>query len=156
MPSNSHKGRVLTLSGAAFFCFTLVGVRLTDLMIVERRSPHAWHVQQRAVDGGVPRADILDRNGVVLATHLVTASAYCDTRDLLDVDEAIDALARVLPEISRETIGRKLRSGKSFVWIARHVTPKRQEAIQRLGLPGIYFKKTIRGSIPWGTLQATL
>lgn len=148
------KGRVLTLSGAAFFCFTLVGVRLTDLMIVERRSPHAWHVQQRAVDGGVPRADILDRNGVVLATHLVTASAYCDTRDLLDVDEAIDALARVLPEISRETISRKLRSGKSFVWIARHVTPKRQEAIQRLGLPGIYFKKDYKRVYPLGHLAS--
>lgn len=148
------KGRVLFLAGAAFFCFMLVIVRLTDVMAIGKRSPKTWHVQHRVEDGGVPRADIVDRNGVVLATHLVTASVYCNTHDLLDVEEAVNALHTVLTEVPLEDLTRKLTSGKSFVWLARHLTPRRQAAIQQLGLPGIYLKKDYKRVYPLGHLAS--
>lgn len=148
------KGRVLFLAGASFFGFMLVVARLTDVMIVERRTPKTWHVQHRVEDGGVPRADIVDRHGVVLATHLVTASAYCDTHDVIDVEEAIQALHTVLTEVPLEELTRKLTSGKRFVWLARHLTPRRQAALQRLGLPGIYLKKDYKRVYPLGHLAS--
>ncbi|MDR1907464.1 MAG: penicillin-binding protein 2, partial [Holosporales bacterium] len=145
-------GRLLFLSGGFCFCFALVGVRLIDLMVLSRASTRVWKVQNHVSDGGVPRADIVDRNGAVLATHLVTASVYADTREIQNVNEAAELLASVLSESSKEELLRKLESGKSFIWLARHITPKRQYAIQHLGLPGVYLKKDYKRVYPYGAL----
>lgn len=150
------RGRVFFLVGAFFSGFGLIGFRLTDLMIRERAPHRVWKAQESRLDGGMPRADIVDRNGTILATHIVTASAYVDSRDIQDVDEAVTALHKVLPEISLEVLRAKVTSGKSFVWLARHLTPKRQNALQRLGLPGVYLRKDSKRVYPLGALASHL
>jgi cell division protein FtsI (penicillin-binding protein 3) len=145
-------GRLLFVSGGFCFCFALIGVRLVDLMILSQIPRRIWNVQNKLFDGGVPRADIIDRNGIVLATHLITASVYADTRDIQNLDEAIALLSTVLTEIPIDEIRRKLSSGKSFVWLARHLTPRRQYALQHLGLTGVYLKKDYKRVYPFGRL----
>jgi cell division protein FtsI (penicillin-binding protein 3) len=121
-------------------------------MILSKIPSRVWNVQNKLFDGGVPRADIIDRNGAVLATHLVTASAYADTRDIQDLDEAVESLSTVLTEVPKDEIRRKLSSGKSFVWLARHLTPSRQYAVQHLGLTGVCLKKDYKRVYPFGRL----
>lgn len=150
------RGRAFFLIGTFFAGFGLIGFRLTDLMICERVPRKVWRAQGSQADGGMPRADIVDRNGTVLATHIVTASAYVDGREILDADEAVEALSKVLPEVSIETLRTKITSGKSFVWLARHLTPKRQEALQRLGIPGVYLHKDSKRVYPLGSLASHL
>ncbi|GHS93099.1 peptidoglycan glycosyltransferase [Alphaproteobacteria bacterium] len=111
-------------------------------------------LQSPMTDGGIPRADILDRNGNVLATHLVTASVYIDTRDVQNVKETVRLLGTVFKKIPESELRRKVLSGKSFIWLARHITPKKQEAVQRLGLPGVYFKKDYKRVYPFGPLAS--
>lgn len=148
--------RVLFLTGSFFCCFFLVGIRLVDLMIMEHSQVRICGMQNNIFYGGVPRADIVDRHGIILATHLVTASAYVDTRDIQNVEESIQALHSVLKEVPLENLYQKLNSGKSFVWLIRHLTPKRQEEIQRLGLPGVYLKKDYKRVYPFGNLASHL
>src|SRR5262245_65497098 len=45
------------------------------------------------------RPDILDRNGEVLATDVRTPSLYAEPHRIIDVDEAVELLTAVLPDL---------------------------------------------------------
>ncbi|MDR2464631.1 MAG: penicillin-binding protein 2 [Holosporales bacterium] len=146
-------GRILFLSSCFCFCFVLIGARLIDLMVLSRITvSKEWNIRANAFDCGIPRADIIDRNGLVLATHLVTASVYVNTNDIQDINESVYKLHSVLTNLATDEIRKKLNSGKSFLWLCRHLSPKKQELIQRLGLPGVYLKKDYKRVYPFGNL----
>jgi cell division protein FtsI (penicillin-binding protein 3) len=116
---------------------------------------------QEPEDSGPPgaritasRPDIVDRNGEVLATDIKTASLFAEPRRIVDVDEATEQLASVLPDIDYEQTYRKLKSGTGFVWLKRQLTPKQQGEIMRLGIPGIGFRTENRRFYPGGETAA--
>ncbi len=100
------------------------------------------------------RPDIVDRNGELLATDIKTASLYAEPRHIVDADEAIEKLATVLPEIDYEQTYRKLKSGAGFVWLQRQLTPKQQNDIMQLGVPGLGFRTEKRRFYPSGSTSA--
>ncbi|HSI41462.1 MAG TPA: penicillin-binding protein 2 [Xanthobacteraceae bacterium] len=100
------------------------------------------------------RPDILDRNGLVLATDVKTASLYGEPKRLIDVDEAVEALTAVLPDLDAAEARQRLSSKRGFVWLKREITPQQQAEIHRLGLPGIGFLRENRRVYPGNTLAA--
>lgn len=64
------------------------------------------------------RADILDRNGEILATSLRTSSLFANAKVVLDAKDATEKLLQVLPELNAKDTLQKLESGKGFVWLA--------------------------------------
>jgi cell division protein FtsI (penicillin-binding protein 3) len=100
------------------------------------------------------RPDIVDRNGELLATDIKTASLYAEPRHIVDADEAIEKLSSVLPEIDYEQTYHKLKSGAGFVWLQRQLTPKQQNDIMQLGIPGIGFRTEKRRFYPSGSTSA--
>lgn len=96
------------------------------------------------------RPDIIDRNGLLLATDIKTDSLYAEPRRIFDVDETIERLSRVLPDLDWDTTYRKLKTDKGFVWLERGLTPQQRAGIEALGLPGIGFRKEIRRFYPGG------
>jgi cell division protein FtsI (penicillin-binding protein 3) len=100
----------------------------------------------------VQRADIVDRNGVVLATSLDVHALYADTRLVDDPIATTVRLAEVLPDLDVEEVGRALASGSSFVWIHRSLTPGQVHAVNRLGEPGLDFLPAQRRFYPTGRL----
>ncbi len=100
------------------------------------------------------RPDIVDRNGELLATDIKTASLYAEPRHIVDADEAIEKLSTVLPEIDYEQTYHKLKSGAGFVWLQRQLTPKQQNDIMQLGVPGIGFRTEKRRFYPSGSTSA--
>ena len=100
------------------------------------------------------RADIVDRNGQLLATTLSTPSLYADTRHVPDAREATRAILSVLPQLNQADIYAKLTSGKSFVFIQRRLTPTQQYQINRLGIPGLQFVNEERRVYPYGDLAS--
>ncbi|MEJ1161555.1 peptidoglycan D,D-transpeptidase FtsI family protein [Prosthecomicrobium sp. N25] len=97
-----------------------------------------------------PRPDLLDRNGEVLATDIKTSSLFAEPNHILDVDEAVEALASVLPEMRDASVRHKLRSGAKFVWLKREITPEQRFRIHRLGIPGIGFRDENKRFYPGG------
>ncbi len=87
----------------------------------------------------LPRVDIVDRHGMVLATSLETASVYADARDIRDPAEVARVLAKHLPDLNIVATEKKLASKRPFVWVRRNLTPKDQQVINDLGIPGIHF-----------------
>ena len=100
------------------------------------------------------RPDIVDRNGEVLATDIKTASLFAEPRRIVDADEVIERLSTVLPDIEVEQTYHKLKSGAGFVWLKRQLTPKQQNEIINLGLPGIGFRTEKRRFYPAGPTAA--
>ncbi|MCB1464339.1 MAG: penicillin-binding protein 2 [Nitratireductor sp.] len=100
------------------------------------------------------RPDLTDRNGVTLATDINTASLYAEPRRVVDPDEAVEMLARVLPDLDIKETYKRLASKAGFVWLKRELTPSQQAKILNLGIPGVGFRSETRRFYPKGTLTA--
>jgi cell division protein FtsI (penicillin-binding protein 3) len=100
------------------------------------------------------RADIVDRNGMLLATNLPSVSLHVDQSEVLDAAEAADKLASVLPHLSRATLLARITGSARFAWVERNLTPDQAYAINRLGLPGFGFERTERRVYLQGPLIA--
>ena len=96
------------------------------------------------------RPDIIDRNGETLATDIRTASLFAEPRYVIDPDEATELLASVLPDLNRDRLRQILSSNAKFAYIKREITPRQQQAIHKLGIPGIGFRVENRRFYPGG------
>lgn len=100
------------------------------------------------------RPDIIDRNGETLATDIRTASLFAEPRYVIDPDEATEQLASVLPDLDRARLRKILSSEAKFAYIKREITPRQQQAIHKLGIPGIGFRVENRRFYPGGPAAA--
>ena len=85
------------------------------------------------------RPDILDRNGEILATDVKAPSLFAEPRKLIDVDEAVELLTAVLPDLDAGELRERLASKRGFVWLKREIPTKQQQEIHHLGIPGLGF-----------------
>ncbi|UTW56864.1 penicillin-binding protein 2 [Kordiimonas sp. SCSIO 12610] len=150
------KARSRLLVGVAvFFCsFALMGVRTIELGFSEPMAerPVAHKVVVQPVEFG--RADILDRNGEILATNLETSSLYANPSMIEDAAEATRKLIEVLPELSEADIQSKLSSSRKFVWLKRKLTPREKWEVNALGIPGFQFQREEERIYPHGRLAS--
>ena len=102
------------------------------------------------------RPDILDRNGEILATDVKTASLYGEPHRIIDVDEAVELLTAVIPDLDAVEVRERLSSKKRFVWLKREITTAQRVEIHRLGLPGIGFMHENKRVYPNGPLVSHL
>ena len=115
----------------------------------------AWRIAASRRKPTASRADIVDRNGVLLATTLETPSLYRRSRSRSSTPrDAARQLARVLPDLNESEVYAKLTSDKSFVWIKRQLTPRQQYEVNRLGIPGLQFEDEEKRVYPKGSLAA--
>ncbi|MDA1089699.1 MAG: penicillin-binding protein 2 [Proteobacteria bacterium] len=148
------RNRLLVTGVILSLAFTAIGVRLVDLTVFKAvDEPRLSHIDS-IPEAAVGRADIIDRNGIILATSLPTASLFVDPGAVLNAQEVADKLITVLPELNREELLGKLKSKSRFIWITRNLTPKQQYLVNRLGLPGLSFQRGERRVYPHGRLAA--
>ncbi len=102
------------------------------------------------------RPDIVDRNGEVLATDVKAPSLFGEPRRIIDKDEAIELLTAALPDLDEAEARTRLSSRKGFVWLKREITPKQQQDIHKLGIPGIGFLRENKRVYPTGASVAHL
>ncbi|HMO42239.1 MAG TPA: penicillin-binding protein 2, partial [Phenylobacterium sp.] len=93
------------------------------------------------------RADLVDRNGRLLAADLLHYGVYIDPSEVWDADATAAALRRVLPEVSAERVERVL-NGQRRAYLAGGLTPVRRAEVHRLGLPGVTFEPEQRRVYP--------
>jgi cell division protein FtsI (penicillin-binding protein 3) len=100
------------------------------------------------------RPSIVDRNGFILATDIQVPSVFAEPRNILDPDEATELLTSVLPDLNASELRDRLSTRRGFVWIKRHITPRQQSDIHRLGIPGVGFIHENKRIYPNGPLGA--
>ncbi len=102
------------------------------------------------ISSTVHRPDILDRHGRLLATDIKGATLYADPAKVIDIDELAEQVTSVLPDVDAGGLRARLKAGRRFVRIKRELTPKQQEEIHELGLPGLAFIEEYRRVYPMG------
>jgi cell division protein FtsI (penicillin-binding protein 3) len=148
----------LTITGAILtLAFCVIGLRLVDVSLMQAAVEPRVAFASKAASLQFARADIVDRNGVLLATSLPTASLYADPRQVLDPIVAAKRLAETLPDVDEKKLAARLASKRGFVWIKRHLTPRQKWDVIRLGLPGIeLFRREEKRVYPQGRLMSHL
>lgn len=143
--------RLLLLGVVFILGFTTVAGRMALMA-------GAIPVEPRAGAGGAPiiaqRADIVDRNGAVLATNMVTASLYAQPMDMIDPDRAAVELARIFPDLNAEALRGRFTDGRKFAWIKRTISPEQRQAVHDLGEPGLLFGPRETRLYPNGAVAA--
>jgi len=132
--------------------FSIVLGKITQLMVLQ--TAEAERNASRLPTTLIGRGNIVDRNGNILATTLITASAYANPRDILNAEEAAQKLSALFPGLSYNDLYQRLTSSKTFTWIKRNLTPQQQQSINQLGIPGIYFQREERRIYPYDKLSA--
>lgn len=133
--------------------YLLIGGRLVFITLVND-APEISTAQPTLGDSVASRADVLDRNGTVMATSLPTISLCADGRKIQNPDEATKALLGVLPELDAKKVSDDLRSAKHCVMIKRHLTPSQSYAVNALGIAGFEFRPDERRIYPAGAAAA--
>ncbi|MDP1582380.1 MAG: penicillin-binding protein 2, partial [Bradyrhizobium sp.] len=133
--------------------YAVIGGRLVMIATGDNHAARRTASQDRIATA---RPDIVDRNGVILATDVKSPSLFGEPRRIIDQDEAIELLTATLPDLDTAEVRQRLASKKGFVWLKREITPKQQQAIHRLGIPGIGFLRENKRVYPTGAEVAHL
>ena len=145
------EGRLLVIALLFLFAFAAVGAKMGAIAASEP-------VEPRAVTAGAPiaagRADIVDRQGRLLATNLVTHSLYAQTRDIVDPARAARELARIFPDLKPEELYAKFTGERKFYWIRKTLSPEQQQAVFDIGEPGLLFGPREMRLYPNGAIAA--
>ena len=145
----------LMVAGALFTAaFVVIGIRVVDVSVFSDNAEPRYTRSITKDEKNTGRADIVDRNGILMATSLNTASLFANPRLVLDPEQAALRLSTALPDINVKAIEKKLRSNRGFVWLRRHLTPRQQYAVNRLGIPALNFQREARRMYPLGPLAS--
>ncbi len=140
---------------AVLVCVALCGISLRLMTFGLSGPMPARAATTQEAPAGERRADIVDRNGVLLATSISALSVFADPRDVHDPQATARALKKVLPELDEAHIARRLAApGSRFAWIERHITDAQAEDILELGLPGVDFRSEDKRIYPQGRLTS--
>ncbi len=101
----------------------------------------------------IPRPDIVDRNGVLLAADMPFASIFAEPYRMIDPEEAVEQLKTVFPDLNEARLLRQFSNKRlKFVWVKRQVRPEVEARVLALGIPGIRVMKDKRRVYPMGPL----
>jgi cell division protein FtsI (penicillin-binding protein 3) len=137
--------------GLAIAAFAMVYLVIAGRLVLYAVAPDA-HVTRRASGDAVAtsRPDILDRNGEVLASDVMTPSLFAEPRRIIDADEASELLTAVMPDLDHTDLRDRLASRRGFVWLKREISNRQQKEVHQLGLPGVGFLTENKRVYPTG------
>ncbi len=145
--------RLKIIRSLCLVLFAFVIIRVGDLTLLQTpQEPVNDYITSKA-DGIFERRDIIDRNGVLLATTLEVASLYADPT-LIDNKAYIANQLQQILKIDNPLD--KLDKKGRFIWIKRGITPDEHYAINALGSPGLAFRTETRRFYPQGDKAAHL
>ncbi len=142
----------LTMLGLAFFLgFAAIGGKMAVLAVSEPMEPRL-----AVANTGIhsQRADIVDRNGSVLATNLVTTSLYAQPHMMIEPVRAANELARIFPDINHDKLLEQFTGKRKFVWVRKKVSPEQKQLVHEIGEPGLLFGPREMRLYPNGKLAA--
>ena len=149
------RGRILFVTIMVALSYAVIILRLLDLSIANAQEQASKHIAVLGTtDIQLQRGTIVDRNGILLATNLKTFSLYANPRKIMDVQEAVDGILKVIPTLDRKILVRRLSGDKMFIWLKHHLHPSEVEAINNLGLPGLNFQEEEKRTYPHGHMLA--
>ena len=128
--------------------FVVLGWRIFDLAILSDYQAGGSHAGAQASI----RADITDRNGVILATSMKSSLLHANARQIIDPALAAKELVALFPEMSEQRLRRRLSSKAEYVALKRNLSPREMWQVNALGIPGLHFEEQMHRIYPLGRL----
>jgi cell division protein FtsI (penicillin-binding protein 3) len=149
------RARIRVLAVALMLVFLGLAGRAVQLAAFS--GVHADKGEGAASAPAIVRADLTDRNGVLLATTVPAFQLVAHPKKVWDAPNVARQVVKVFPDLDRAEVQRRLEEReKDVVFLRRDLTPRQREAIFALGLPGIDFRDQQRRVYPQGSLAAHL
>jgi cell division protein FtsI (penicillin-binding protein 3) len=149
---DATRTRLIMFAVGLALVYGVIGVRLVDLAFDTPSAGVRAPTPQEQI--AAYRPDIVDRNGVLMATDVPATAVYADPSVLVDVDDAVDRLSVVMPDLQRDDLRERLDNTSRFEWIARDLTPAERDLLMGQGIPGVGFLEEARRFYPSGRLAA--
>ncbi|WP_424977007.1 peptidoglycan D,D-transpeptidase FtsI family protein [Leisingera sp. S232] len=145
------EGRLLVL-GVFFVCaFGAITARMGMTAVSEPAEPVA------SAAGSIiaaQRADIVDRNGSLLATNFETHSLYAQPPQMIDPVGAAGKLVEIFPDLELEQLVKDFTGKRKFLWVKKKISPEQLQAVHDIGDPGLLFGPREMRLYPNGSLAA--
>ncbi len=159
------RSRLVIAAGGFSVLFAAVLAKLALATIVTPLAPHRLERPVADIVASVPRgpieatlpgqrATITDRNGQPMAISLNTVSLFADPRQIADPDDVARKLKQVLPRLDMAETVDRLKRDKKFIYLAREITPREEQQVNNLGIPGVDFQPTQHRQYPLGRTAA--
>ena len=130
------EGRLLLLCGAFLAVFGVVAAQMGFLAASEPAEPVSAGSGSAIV---AQRADIVDREGRILATNLVTHSLYAQPPQMIDPVASAEKLAAIFPDLDAERLKKDFTGKRKFLWVKKKISPEQMQLVHEIGDPGLLF-----------------
>ncbi len=149
--AQSLAARAFSIALAMVLVFGAIGTQLIRLALKGQVEPQIS--MSRPLTESNWRPDIVDRHGRLLATDIEAPTLYADPSLITDVDEVVERLFEVFPDLNVDEMRRLLSErNRRFVRIRRGLAPATAQRVHNFGLPGIAFRPEPKRVYPIATL----
>lgn len=146
--------RLMIAMFVGILIFLIIDVRLGYVQFVlgDKLTGQAKGSWSRNIPFEPERGEIIDRNGVPLATNISAPTVYVIPRQVKDPAATSEKLAAVL-NIPKENAYRQITEGKSIIRIkeGRKISHEKAKEIRGLGLEGVYIGEDSKRHYPFGS-----
>ena len=143
--------RIYILLFTFIFAFIVIGTQMVLMAI----NPISIRDDRKVnLNNKFDRKDIIDTNGVLLATNVKVNSLYAHPSEIINKEKVINSLLKIFPDSDKENLIKKLYSNKPFVWLRKTISPEQQNLVKDIGQPGLYFGPREMRIYPNGTSAA--
>jgi cell division protein FtsI (penicillin-binding protein 3) len=141
------RGRIALTAALCAGAFSIVVARLIEVMVFGASVStadlsHTTHPM---------RADLIDRNGVLIARDLPVSDLYASPAAFWDTAEAARELAQATGA-DKNRLATAFAPKKGYIMVARGLTPDVRDDVMRLGIPGLTFENGYKRYYPAGRI----
>jgi cell division protein FtsI (penicillin-binding protein 3) len=151
-PKARRRVRLLATGLVAGFVLVALGHARLAVFAEADRPAEARAERERTLP---VRADLVDRNGELLARSLRFYTLFLDVRATRDAAESLRRIASVVPDVDTAAAMRRFSQRRlGQVIVHADVSPRQRAAILAAGAEGVVFEESTRRVYPRGTLAA--
>ena len=93
------KQRVLFAVSVFVILFAILIIRLAQIMVFDNSKVTDRAYTNYGAPLSVSRADIVDRNGIIIATSLPTVSLYACPHEMINLEEAAEKIVKIIDTV---------------------------------------------------------
>ena len=138
------RSRILYIIGFFVIVYAIIIFRIFSVCLVNGVKFHqdsiSYYKQKIKGISPVKRANITDRNGIVVAVNLPTVNLITYPYKISNPQEIARKLNTVFPDTSYEVFYSILSRKSKFAYLRRNMTPQQQAKVNALGFPELEFE----------------
>lgn len=124
--------------------FFILSIRLIYISVYLNKDNNGF--QLSTINNLNSRGNIVDRNGIILASDIELVNFYLNRELISDPKQTSMKISKIIPEINEKKLYKKLISTKNkakYILIKKNITPKQQVDIKNSGIIGFEFNNSM-------------